>query len=44
VCCFIGGAAEKRARARGLVKSALEEHTAIISYQVVQEFLNVAVR
>jgi predicted nucleic acid-binding protein len=44
VYCFLEGERRKRDRARTLVKSALEEHTAIISYQVVQEFLNVAAR
>lgn len=34
----------KRRKADGLVADALETHRGIISYQVVQEFLNVATR
>jgi len=34
----------KRDRARGLVAEALKESRGVISYQVVQEFLNVALR
>jgi predicted nucleic acid-binding protein len=34
----------KRDRARGLIERALTEGTGFISYQVVQEFLNVALR
>jgi predicted nucleic acid-binding protein len=34
----------KRKKASGLVAEALETHRGIISYQVVQEFLNVATR
>jgi predicted nucleic acid-binding protein len=34
----------KRSKARGLLGEALERHLGIISYQVVQEFLNVATR
>jgi predicted nucleic acid-binding protein len=34
----------KRAKAQDLVGSALERRDAVISYQVVQEFLNVATR
>ena len=34
----------KREKARKMVGSALRDRTAIISYQVVQEFLNVATR
>ena len=29
---------------RGLIRDALRHHTAVVSYQVVQEFLNVATR
>jgi len=44
VYCFIEGEREKRSAARKLVKSALESREGIISYQVVQEFLNVATK
>ena len=33
---------EKRDKARELIEQALESHTGVISWQVVQEFLNVA--
>ncbi len=36
--------ADKRTRARELVETALESNAGVISYQVVQEFLNVATR
>lgn len=35
---------EKRNIARKLIKSGIEENNSVISYQVVQEFLNVATR
>jgi predicted nucleic acid-binding protein len=44
VYCFIDGEQAKRTAARSLVRDALEKHDTIISYQVVQEFLNVATR
>ena len=44
VYCFIDGDGKKRTKARALVREALSTHNAIISYQVVQEFLNVATR
>jgi len=44
VYTFEERASEKRARARQLVTEALETRRGIISYQVVQEFLNVATR
>jgi predicted nucleic acid-binding protein len=34
----------KRDKARGLIAQALEKHDGVISFQVVQEFLNVATR
>ena len=34
----------KQSRARGLVERALENRSGVISYQVTQEFLNVATR
>ena len=34
----------KRDKARGLIAQALERHDGVISFQVVQEFLNVATR
>ncbi|MGI9336760.1 MAG: PIN domain-containing protein [Gammaproteobacteria bacterium] len=36
--------AEKRTRARELVESALQNDAGVITYQVVQEFLNVCTR
>ena len=44
VSCFIEGEKEKRAKGRALVRSALETHNSVVSWQVVQEFLNVATR
>jgi predicted nucleic acid-binding protein len=44
VYCFIDGAKEKRETARKIVRRALEKREGVISYQVVQEFLNVATR
>jgi Predicted nucleic-acid-binding protein, contains PIN domain len=44
VYCWIDQDAKKRTKARALVRSALRNNDAIISYQVVQEFLNVATR
>lgn len=35
---------EKRAVARGLIRDALEQRRGVVSYQVIQEFLNVATR
>lgn len=35
---------ERRSRARTLIKGALESQQGIISWQVIQEFLNVALR
>jgi predicted nucleic acid-binding protein len=42
VYTFDASAAKKRARARELVQRALETGDGVISWQVVQEFLNVA--
>ena len=42
VYTFDASAPKKRERARSLVQSALEDADAVISWQVVQEFLNVA--
>ena len=44
VYCFMEGDREKRGIARKLVKRALGSRDGIISYQVVQEFFNVAFR
>lgn len=44
VYTFEERASAKRARARDLVARALETRNGVISYQVVQEFLNVATR
>ena len=41
---FDSGAPSKRAHANKLVAQALDTRLGIISYQVVQEFLNVAMR
>ncbi|HEY4011188.1 MAG TPA: PIN domain-containing protein [Acidobacteriaceae bacterium] len=42
--CFDVRAPQKRARANQLVREGLERRTAVISYQIVQEFINVARR
>ena len=44
VYSFDASAPEKRRRARQLISAALGVRTTIISYQVVQEFLNAALR
>lgn len=44
VCCFDGSAPHKKRIADQLVSEALKDHQGAISYQVVQEFLNVATR
>ena len=44
VCSFDSDAPAKRDRSRALIATALQDHSATISYQVVQEFLNVATR
>jgi predicted nucleic acid-binding protein len=44
VYSFDSSAAAKRRRAQELISKALRERNAIISYQVIQEFLNVARR
>ena len=44
VYCFDAGAPEKQRRALGIVQHALDTRQAIVSFQVVQEFLNVALR
>jgi len=44
VYTFDQRSSSKRSKARGLLAEALETHRGIISYQVVQEFLNVATR
>jgi predicted nucleic acid-binding protein len=44
VYLFDRSAPEKSARARELVEAALAERNGLISYQVVQEFLNVATK
>jgi predicted nucleic acid-binding protein len=44
VYCFLDGDRDKRVKARKLVRDALEQRSALISSQVVQEFLNVATR
>ena len=44
VYSFMPGDASKREKARRIVTRALEKHDGVISFQVVQEFLNVATR
>ena len=44
VYAFDRNAPEKQARANALIKVALEEGDGCISYQVIQEFMNVATR
>ena len=44
VYTFDEASPEKRMKARALVEHALEHQTGVISYQVMQEFLNVATR
>ena len=44
VYTFDRSAPSKRKKAREIVAQALERHDAVISWQVVQEFLNVATR
>ena len=44
VYMFADNMAGKSERSRDLVRNALAKRTAVISYQVVQEFLNVATR
>jgi predicted nucleic acid-binding protein len=42
--CFDASAPDKRTRSNELVRDGLERRSAVISYQVVQEFINVALR
>lgn len=44
VYCFDRGARRKQEIADKLVTDALRDHRGVISYQVIQEFLNVATR
>jgi predicted nucleic acid-binding protein len=44
VYSFDSSAPEKRRRARGLIREALTSHKGVVSYQVIQEFFNVALR
>ena len=44
VYCFDETAPEKRKRANRLVREGLERRVGVISYQVVQEFINLALR
>ena len=44
VYSFDAGSPEKRKTAEQLIRKALETHKGVVSYQVVQEFLNVALR
>lgn len=42
--CFDSQAREKQLKARTLITQALTNHAGVISFQVVQEFLNIATR
>lgn len=42
--CFDASAPAKRTRANHLVREGLERRSAVISYQIVQEFINVALK
>lgn len=42
--CFDPTAPEKRTRANQIVREGLERRVAVISYQVAQEFINLALR
>ena len=44
VYSFDANSPKKSARARKLIRSAIETRGGIVSYQVVQEFFNVALR
>ncbi|MGC2635535.1 MAG: PIN domain-containing protein [Acidobacteriaceae bacterium] len=44
VYSFDHSAPHKAKRARALIREALESHKGVVSYQVVQEFFNVALR
>lgn len=44
VCCFDRGAAQKSARAKRLIREALNSQKGVVSYQVIQEFFNVALK
>jgi predicted nucleic acid-binding protein len=44
VYSFDHGAPHKARRARALIREALQSHKGVVSYQVVQEFFNVALR
>jgi predicted nucleic acid-binding protein len=44
VCSFDANSPKKAAQARKLIRRAIETRSGIVSYQVVQEFFNVALR
>jgi predicted nucleic acid-binding protein len=44
VYSFDAGAPQKAAQANKLIRSGIETHSGMVSYQVVQEFFNVALR
>src|ERR1700723_3580633 len=44
VSSFDHSAPRKAAKSRGLIRDALASHKGVVSYQVVQEFFNVALR
>jgi predicted nucleic acid-binding protein len=44
VYSFDQSAPRKAAKAKGLIRDALANHKGVVSYQVVQEFFNVALR
>jgi predicted nucleic acid-binding protein len=43
-CCFDAGSPKKAALAKTLVRKAIATQGGVVSYQVVQEFFNVALR
>jgi len=44
VCSFDEKAPAKRQKARSMIREALKSQTGIISFQIIQEFLNIATR
>ncbi len=44
VYCFDRGAAQKSARAKRLIREAIHTQKGVVSYQVIQEFFNVALK
>jgi len=44
VYCFDNSNSDKKTKALGIISNAMETRNGVISYQVIQEFLNVATR